>query len=153
MTWNLAVMNGLAAAAVAFGLRGGRFYTPMRKFGLKHRIQMLAFAIIFGAAFSVNSLVIELDRAASFGLMFLFLLGGFAAFWLGMIVGTLERTQGADATAERILPSRRSAAERGATLGEPIADGQREVVASSPQSRWAGDLCYKLIDNSLYRLV
>lgn len=106
MTWNLAAMNGLAAAAVAFagsfGLRGGLFYTPMRKFGLKHRIQMIAFAIIFAPAFSVNSLVIELDRAANFGLMFP--LGGFGVFWLGIIVGTLERTQGADATAERILP-------------------------------------------------
>ena len=108
MTWNLAAMNGLAAAAgafaVSFGLRGGLFHTPMRKFGLKHRIQMIAFAVIFWPAFSVNNLGIELDRAASFGLMFLFMLGGFAVFWLGMIVGTLERSQGTDATDERLLP-------------------------------------------------
>ena len=74
----------------------------MRKFGLKHRFQMIAFTVIFGSKFSGNGLGIELYRTASFGIMFL--LGGFAVFWLGMIVETLEHSQGPDATDEQILP-------------------------------------------------
>ena len=104
-SWGLAVLNGLAAGALALALsivlRDGRF-----DFGNTRRrpgVWVLAWIVIATPWFLVDNFIEPgLSRTDEFALTLLFGLTGFAAYALGAITATLDHLDGDDAADPRL---------------------------------------------------
>ena len=104
-SWGLAVMNGLAAGALALAvsivLRDGRFdfMNTRRRVG----VWLLSWIVIATPWFFVDDIVeLQLSRADEAALTLLFGLTGFAAYTLGAITATLDHLDGDDAADPRL---------------------------------------------------
>ena len=108
--WGLAILNGLAACALAQALaigdlRGGSFDTTDKR--RRPGISALAYAVMMAPTLFVHH-YIELRPADEVGLALLFMLTGFAAYRLGGIMAILAYLDGdvvaADTRLYRVTP-------------------------------------------------
>ena len=119
--WGLAVLNGLAAGALALSIvvRDGRFnMMDMMDNRCHPGVWLLAYVVMITPVLFVDDAIgIELsDRANLFALSVLFALTGFASYLLGGIMGTLNQLDGdavgADPRLHRVTPGPASTTPR-----------------------------------------